>query len=96
MIGWVAQAFGPRWTLIIGGGLSSLGAALAGLIGARRRGLSIRPRLLPRPRIDIITGVEESVTDGPLVEEPLTGPVAEARDSGQLVRGSGRAGPRTG
>jgi MFS family permease len=65
VIGWIGQSFGPRWTLIFGGGLSALGAIVSGLVGARRRGLSIRPRLLPRPRLDIITGVEEAVAPDP-------------------------------
>jgi MFS family permease len=65
VIGWIGQSFGPRWTLIVGGGLSTLGAIVSGLVGARRRGLSIRPRLLPRPRLDIIPGVEEAVAPEP-------------------------------
>jgi MFS family permease len=65
VIGWIGQSFGPRWTLIFGGGLWTLGAIVSGLVGARRRGLSIRPRLLPRPRLDIIPGVEEAVAPEP-------------------------------
>lgn len=59
VIGWIGQVFGPRWTLIIGGGLTALGAVVAALIGARRRGLTLRPHLLPRPHLEVITGVEE-------------------------------------
>ena len=35
IIGWVGEAFGPRWTLIGGGGLTMLGVALTALVLAR-------------------------------------------------------------
>ena len=35
IIGWVGEAFGPRWTLIGGGGLTMLGVALTALFLAR-------------------------------------------------------------
>ena len=35
IIGWVGEAFGPRWTLIGGGGLTMLGVALTALLVAR-------------------------------------------------------------
>ena len=35
IIGWVGEAFGPRWTLIGGGGLTMLGVALTALLIAR-------------------------------------------------------------
>ena len=35
IIGWVGQAFGPRWTLIGGGGLTMLGVAVTALLLAR-------------------------------------------------------------
>jgi len=35
IIGWVGEAFGPRWTLIGGGGLTMLGVALTALLLAR-------------------------------------------------------------
>ena len=37
LIGWVGQAFGPRWTLIGGGVLTIAGVAIATLWLARRR-----------------------------------------------------------
>jgi MFS family permease len=37
LIGWVGQAFGPRWTLIGGGALTMAGIVLAALWVARRR-----------------------------------------------------------
>ena len=53
-IGWVGQTFGARWSLIVGGVLTVLGTLGAVLYFSRRRGLSIRPRLLPRPRLDVL------------------------------------------
>jgi MFS family permease len=58
LIGWVGQQFGPRWSLIVGGGLTILGTTASVLYFSRRRGLSIRPRLLPRPRLDILPQTE--------------------------------------
>jgi MFS family permease len=54
LIGWVGQAFGARWSLIVGGGLTVLGTLAATLVFNRRRGLVIRPRLWPRPRLDVL------------------------------------------
>lgn len=53
-IGWVGQEFGARWSLIVGGGLTILGTAGSVLYFSRRRGLAIRPRLLPRPRLEVL------------------------------------------
>jgi MFS family permease len=52
-IGWIGQTFGARWTLIVGGVLTMLGAAGAVFFHGRKTGLSIRPHLLPRPRLDV-------------------------------------------
>lgn len=40
-IGWVAEAFGPRWGMIGGGVISAVAAAVTGLVLARRRDLHI-------------------------------------------------------
>jgi hypothetical protein len=53
-IGWIGQTFGARWSLIVGGGLTVLGAIGAVLFFNRRRGLVLRPQLLPRPRLDVV------------------------------------------
>jgi MFS family permease len=52
-IGWVGQTFGARWSLIVGGVLTVLGTLGSVLYFSRRRGISIRPRLLPRPRREV-------------------------------------------
>src|SRR5690242_10159459 len=46
LIGFVGQELGARASLIVGGGLTVLGAVGSVLYFSRRRGLSIRPRLL--------------------------------------------------
>jgi MFS family permease len=58
LIGWVGQTFGARWSLIVGGGLTVLGTVGSVLYFSRRRGLSIRPRLLPRPRLEVLPQTE--------------------------------------
>ena len=55
LVGVVAEAFGPRWALI-GGGLVSAGATLVlTTLLVSRRGLVVRPRLRPRPHVDVVT-----------------------------------------
>jgi MFS family permease len=54
-IGWVGQEFGARWSLIVGGAVTVLGTTASVLYFSRRRGLAIRPHLLPRPRLEVLT-----------------------------------------
>ena len=51
LVGAVAEAFGARWSLIIGGVVSASAAVVAGLVLARVKGLAVRGDLLRRPRI---------------------------------------------
>ena len=57
-IGWVGQEFGARWSLIVGGALTVLGTVGSVIYFSRRQGLTIRPRLLPRPRLEILPQTE--------------------------------------
>ena len=52
LIGWVGEAFGPRWTLIGGGALTILGVLLAVAVIARREHVTLGASLrgLPEPR----------------------------------------------
>jgi MFS family permease len=96
-IGWVGQAFGARYSLIVGGGLTVLGTVGSVVYFSRRRGLAIRPRLLPRPRLEVLPQTElladkAAVDAGPLVT--ATGPVvadAVVADAEPVVAD---AGPR--
>ncbi|HEY0472831.1 MAG TPA: MFS transporter [Kribbella sp.] len=72
LIGWVGQAFGARYSLIVGGSLTVLGAVGSVLYFSRRRGLAIRPRLLPRPHLEVLPqtealGEKAAVDAGPRV-----------------------------
>ncbi|MET7277430.1 MFS transporter [Kribbella sp. NPDC005582] len=76
LIGFVGQELGARASLIVGGGLTVLGAVGSVLYFSRRRGLSIRPRLLPRPRLEILPQTQllgdKTVVDVP--QESTSGP----------------------
>ncbi|MDX6259403.1 MAG: hypothetical protein QOH84_1091 [Kribbellaceae bacterium] len=79
-IGWIGQEFGARWSLIVGGAITVLGTTGSVLYFSRRRGLAIRPRLLPRPHLDILTpttdllGEKSTLTESPSSPEPAAKP----------------------
>jgi MFS family permease len=47
MVGWVAEQFGPRMSLLAGGAISAAAAVVIGLLVARRRGVGARDYLRP-------------------------------------------------
>jgi MFS family permease len=53
ILGWVAEAFGGRWTLIGGGLLTLVGTLLATLFFTRRNGLVMRASFAPMPRVTV-------------------------------------------
>ncbi len=53
VIGWVAEQFGPRWSLLVGGAVSAVASVVAALVLARRNGTVIRMRLRPRPYVRV-------------------------------------------
>ncbi len=53
IIGWVGQTFGPRWTLIGGGALTTIGVLVVALLLARRQQLRIVPLLRPTPHLEL-------------------------------------------
>ena len=55
ILGWVAEEFGGRWTLIGGGLLTLAGTLLATLIFTRRSGLVMRARVVPSPGVDVLS-----------------------------------------
>ncbi|MDQ3276342.1 MAG: MFS transporter, partial [Actinomycetota bacterium] len=55
LLGWVAEAYGSRWTLIGGGLMTLLGTLLATAIFTRRRGLVLRAHVSPRPHVDVMS-----------------------------------------
>ena len=50
LVGFVAETFGARWSLIAGGLISALAAVIASLLLARREGLQVRGELINLPR----------------------------------------------
>lgn len=65
VIGWVASAFGPRWSLLGGGILTMVCTVVAFAALASRSGLAVRPRLRPRPGLTLVHTApsRESVPD---------------------------------
>ncbi|MGH8892639.1 MAG: MFS transporter [Actinomycetes bacterium] len=60
LVGAVAEAFGARWSIILGGLISAGAAVVAGLVLARHEGLQIRGELFGVPRRSLR---EEHMTD---------------------------------
>ena len=52
-LGWVAEHFGARWTLIGGGALTVIGTITAAVTFGRRQSVVVTPRLRPRPHLDV-------------------------------------------
>ena len=53
ILGWVAEQWGARWTLIGGGALTAIGTIVATALLAGRQGVSIDAHLRPFPRLTI-------------------------------------------
>jgi len=45
LIGWLAETFGARWSLIVGGAVSVAAALVAGALLARQRGMVLRDEI---------------------------------------------------
>jgi predicted MFS family arabinose efflux permease len=63
LLGWIAEHFGARWTLIGGGLLTALGTILATAILAPRQGVRVSAHLRPRPGLTVLHTGDELVTD---------------------------------
>ena len=53
LVGWVAETFGPRWSIALGGIVSALAALAVAGIRLRQGGLTVRAHLRPRPHLHI-------------------------------------------
>lgn len=53
VIGWIADEFGARWSLWGGGALTVVFTLVAVLVLAPRSGITVRPRLRPRPGLSV-------------------------------------------
>jgi len=56
MLGWVAEQFGARWTLIGGGALTVLGTLVVTAIFGRRQGVVVTTPWRPVPRVSVAAG----------------------------------------
>jgi MFS family permease len=59
ILGWIAEQWGARWTLIGGGALTAIGTVASTVLLANRQGVRISPRLRPYPSLSI--GRDETV-----------------------------------
>jgi len=53
LLGWIAEHFGARWTLVGGGLLTALGALVATALLAPRQGVRVSAHLRPRPGVHL-------------------------------------------
>jgi MFS family permease len=74
IIGWVADLLGARWSLLGGGALTVAVAVLALVVFAPRSGVVVRPRLRPRPRLEVVITSPPAGRDAPLGAAPGAAP----------------------
>jgi MFS family permease len=61
LVGWIAQAAGPRWSLIVGGVASASAAVIAAAYHARREQVRVEPHLLRRrPHVHVHSVVPDT------------------------------------
>lgn len=53
LVGWVAETFGPRWSIALGGIVSAMAALAVAVLHVRRAGLEVRAHARPRPHLHI-------------------------------------------
>lgn len=58
LIGWLAEVFTPRLSLVAGGISSFLAAVIIGLAFARREGITVERRQQPVPHLHVVTPYE--------------------------------------
>ena len=58
LVGWVAETFGPRWSIALGGIVSAAAALVVAIVHLRRRGLEVRAHARPRPHLHIAEPAE--------------------------------------
>lgn len=53
LIGWLAEVAGPRWSLLAGGAVTSLGCLAVAAWYLRASSVTVRPHLRPRPHLHV-------------------------------------------
>ena len=61
VVGWLAEEYGPRWSLVLGGIITAASALLAAVLLARRAKITLRATVFPRPRLSLEQAVPEQV-----------------------------------
>jgi MFS family permease len=54
IVGWIGEAFGPRWSILVGSIATAAVAAGATVWAVRNWHLRLRYRVLPRPRLEVV------------------------------------------
>ena len=81
LVGWVAETFGARWSIALGGIVSAVAALVVAAVTVRRSGLEVRAHVRPRPHLHIAPPDDlADVRPGLRLSRrswgsPLTGPV---------------------
>jgi MFS family permease len=55
LVGWVAETFGARWSIALGGIVSAAAALVVAAVSVRSSGLEVRAHVRPRPHLHIAT-----------------------------------------
>ena len=61
VVGWLAEEYGPRWSLVLGGIITAASALLAAVVLARHAKITLRAAVFPRPRLSQEQVVPEQV-----------------------------------
>lgn len=64
-LGWLAEHFGARWTLIGGGALTMIGAIGSAIVFGRRQHVVVEPRMRPLPHLHVAGGPVAVLGDQP-------------------------------
>jgi MFS family permease len=54
IIGWMADHYGPRWSLIFGGAITCTAALVASALLARRASMTVQAHLRPVPHLHLV------------------------------------------
>jgi MFS family permease len=55
LVGWIAETFGARWSIALGGIVSAIAAVVVAFLSLRSSGLEVRAHVRPRPHLHIDT-----------------------------------------
>ncbi|WP_436786183.1 MFS transporter [Yinghuangia sp. YIM S10712] len=70
LIGWIAQAYGPRVALMFGGGVAALASVVVASLLVRHSGRRIRLRVRPLPSVRLVPAASGPASAGPEATSP--------------------------